>query len=162
MKLQCNFREIPSFCLVFLCGALFLTETVRAQEIIENVKVTFGEVVLIDNSSPKTVELLPSGDYVSDPEYIFFTEPKLGNVTVTGYPAFTALSVAVSNATLVAGGSAAIFTTDNTYTNPINVITNADGSATFDIGATLSSDGSGTAFGSSHYKGDFTITVSPL
>ncbi len=161
MKSRCNFKYYV-FAFIWLWAGLLPSQAVNAQEIIENTRVTFGEVVLIDNSAPKTVILLPSGGYVADPEFIFFTEPKLGNVTVTGYPAFTALSVSVSNATLNAGGNAAIFTTDNTYTNPINVITNADGSARFDIGATLSSDGSGIAFGSSHYKGDFTITVNPL
>jgi hypothetical protein len=79
---------------------------------------------------------------------------------VDGYTPLTPLLINVNATNLTAsGGGAAFFSTGDTFTNPAIVITDLTGSATFEIGATLSSNGSGAGFIDSDYTGTYTISV---
>jgi hypothetical protein len=164
MRLNFPYKTYKVFCVFVVMLALFVCDAkgAFAQTITENAPLTFGKLVLVDNSSVKTVTLLASGSYTADPDYIFFSDPQLGNITVDGYPPFTPLSVSVGLTTLNSlGGGSAVFSTGTTFTNPAVIATDAAGSVTFDVGATLSSDGSGVIFTDNDYEGVYTITVSP-
>jgi len=163
MKQNYNFKfKIIFACLVVFSICLFNINKASAQTITENISLSFGKIVLVDNSTAKTVELLPSGSYLADPDYIFFSEPRLGNITVDGYPPLTPLIVSIGTTTLDStGGGLASFTTSDTFTNPAILITDLSGSITFDVGAKLTSDGSGAIFTDNDYEGVYTINVSP-
>lgn len=163
MKQTWHFKlKIIFICLVFLIMCVLAIRSASSQTITENTSLSFGKIVLVDNASAKIVELLPSGSYLADPDYIFFSEPRLGNITVDGYPPSTPLSVSIGTTTLNStGGGLATFTTSDTFTNPAIIVTDLSGTATFDIGAKLSSDGSGAIFTDNDYEGVYTINVSP-
>ena len=145
---------------IFCITLLFFPLDLYAQTITENIPLSFGRVVLVDNSVSRDIELLPSGSYVADSAYIFFSEPRLASVTVDGCTPLTPLLINVNATNLRAsGGGAAFFSTGDTFTNPAIVITDLTGSATFEIDATLSSNGSGAGFIDSDYTGTYTISV---
>lgn len=117
---------------------------------------------MVDNAAPRTIALLPSGSFTADPEYIFFIEPQLGNITVDSYPPSTILTVNIGTTNLIrSAGGGAKFNLSGTFTNPTIVTTDASGSATFDVGATLTSDGSGSTHTDDTYSGIYSITVTP-
>lgn len=154
--------SIRSLWMVALCGMTTMSfiPSIQAQTITENISLSFGRVVLVDNVIPREIELLPSGSYSADPAYLFFSNPRLATVTVDGYSPFTPLNITVNDAVLTtSGGGGAFFSTGDTFTNPPTVTTDASGSATFEVGATLSSDGSGASFVDSDYTGTFVISV---
>lgn len=158
MRLQLNDKILV--LLLFLC-AFPLSEAV-SQTITENQPLTFGRYVMADNSAPRTIELLPGGGYTADPEYIFFTEPELGNITVDSYPPSTVLTITIGTTNLVrSGGGGAKFSLTNGFTVPAVVTTDGTGSATFDIGATLTSDGTGVTHTDNNYSGTYSVTVTP-
>ncbi len=161
MKLPYRFKN--NFFLLPLSIGLFCLWGVgaNAQTITENQPLSFGKIVLVNNTAARQIELFPSGTYTADPEYIFFTDPQLGNITVDGYPPATPLTVTVGVTNLTAGGSPALFSLSDTFTNPASITTDGSGSVTFDVGATMKSDGSGSSFSDSLYDGSYTITVTP-
>lgn len=154
-------RLLPHFnvCIALACF-VFIVAPVKsyAQTITENQPLRFGQLSLTDNSAPRKIILNSAGGYTADPQYILFTDPQLGNVTVSGFDPSVTLSVGVSTATLT-GASAANFTVIDTFTNPTIITTDGAGSATFDVGATLQSDGSGTVHADDTFDGIYSINV---
>jgi len=135
---------------------------INAQTITENASLTFGKIVITDNSSARSIEMLSNGGYIADPQYIFFTEPQRANITVEGYNPFTTLSVSISSPTLNrSGGGPAFFSISDVFTNPAIIETDSVGSATFEVGATLSSNGNGAGFTNNDYEGNYTVTITP-
>ncbi|MEM9469458.1 MAG: DUF4402 domain-containing protein [Pseudomonadota bacterium] len=131
-----------------------------AQVITQNTPLDFGRFAIVDNGAPRTLQLLPGGGYTADPQYLFISPPQLGNFTVTGYGAGVPLTVTVSTTTLNNGGGAN-FSTSSTFTNPGVIVTDGAGEVTFDIGATLTSDGGGSTHVDGGFSGTYTITVTP-
>lgn len=145
---------------LLLCTLLFSGSKGYAQTITENQPLDFGRFVITDNSASHQIRLLNSCGFNADPEFVFFIDPQCGNYTVTGHPPNTNLTITVTTTTLANGGSAT-FTTNSTFTRPNNVRTDALGEATFDVGATLVTDGTGTSFIDGAHNGTYTITVTP-
>lgn len=139
---------------------LLLSLNVHAQTITENRPLNFGRFALVDNAAPRTLQLLPSDTYVADPQYMFLIDPQAGNITVSGYPPATPLTVNITTTALNNGGGAS-FTTLSTFTDPAVITTDAFGEATFDIGATLRSDGGGSTHSDGNFNGTYTITITP-
>jgi len=147
------------FLIISLLICIAPIQNAKAQTITINDHIYFGRFVIEDNDNDHDIRHLFSGGYTADSEYTFFVEPQTGNVTVDGYPPYTLLDVSIVNTDLTKAGSAPYFTTNLVFTNPINVITDASGSATFDVGAKLESDGGGQMHSDGIYDGTFTITV---
>lgn len=161
MKFPSRFNKKTFLCFFCLTCLYFLDNQANAQTITENQPLSFGKIVLVNNAAPRQIKLFPAGSYTADPEYIFFTDPQLGNITVDGYPPATPLNVTVGVTNLTGGGSPALFSIQSTFTNPASITTDGTGSATFDVGATLISDGSGASFTDNLYDGTYTVTVTP-
>jgi len=133
-----------------------------AQTINENSPLTFGKIVITDNSVTRRIELLPGGGYTADPQYIFFTDPQMANITVDGFAPSTVLNVSITSPNLNRpSGGPAFFSISDVFTNPAIIETDSSGSATFDVGATLSSNGNGAGFTNNKYEGDYAVTVTP-
>ncbi len=143
--------------------ALFIyVGTAQAQTITINTPLDFGRFVLADNAAPRNITLLPGGSFSADPQYIFFIDPQMGNVTVDGYPPATPLTVTVGVTSLnPVGAGTANFTTSSTFTDPAVIVTDGSGSVTFDVGSVLSSDGGGVTHTDVNYNGTFTVNVTP-
>lgn len=167
LRLTCRFKSGLILPLaVFL--ALFLEgQAAWAQTLTENNRLTFGRIVMRDNNAPRDVALTPTGSYVADPAYVFYAEtPQLGSYTINGQTPNAVMDIMLDVAATAitpngGGGGAAQFTLVDPFTVPAVVVTNGGGSATFEIGATLRSDGSGQTFLDANYIGNYTIIVTP-
>lgn len=132
--------------------------TAHAQVITQNVPLSFGRFVLVDNNAIRRLRIRASCAPNADPEYMFIIDPQCGNYTVTGYPAFTPLTVTLANGALN-GPGANIFTLRNLRTVPTSITTDASGEATFDVRGVLRSSGNGGAYIDGGYTGTFTMTI---
>lgn len=149
---------------IFLCNFIFaltsLSTVSHAQTITQNAPLDFGRFAIVDNAAPRTLQLLSSGSYVADPQYMFLADPQLGNFTVDGYLPGTPLTVTVTAVPLNNGGGAN-FVMSSTFTNPAVITADGSGEATFDVGATITSDGGGGVHSDGGFTGTYTITVTP-
>lgn len=149
-------------------GLLFTApHPVLAQTLVVNDDLTFGHIAILDNSAPRDIVLHPPGNYTADPAYVFYAdEPALGSLTVTGQVPNTIMNVTIDFSSTVVGvsgggGGSATFTLLNPFTVPAVVVTDGAGNATFQVGATLRSDGTGTPFLDANYLGIFSVSVAP-
>jgi len=152
--------NVKIFLTLVLLSLTFQGSISHAQTITENQTLDFGRFALVDNAAPRTIQLLPGGGFVADPQYMFLIDPQMGNVTVDGYPPATPLTVTVSTIALNNGGGAN-FSTSATFTNPAVIVTDGAGEVTFDVGATLTSDGGGAIHNEGGFTGTYTITITP-
>ena len=151
-----------SLKLLTFCIILFYSGEPKAQNIVENQTLSFGRFILASNSSVKSINLLSTGSYVADSDFIFFLEPQMANITLDDYPPLTELEVTLGTTVLdPLGAVGANFFISDVFTNPIIINTDASGSATFDIGARLNSDGRGDIHSDSDYEGIYSVSVAP-
>lgn len=154
-------RALP---LLFFGLMFCLAPSIKAQTLTEDNRLTFGEIVMRNNASQQDITLFSNGSYTADPAYYFYSEPELGEYTVTGQVPNHIMDITVdvaSTSIQPSGGGLPFFTLVNPFTVPAVVTTNGAGTATFQIGATLRSNGSGAGFGDSAYDGVFIVTVTP-
>lgn len=139
----------------------------HAQSVVVNDDLTFGHVSIRDNSVPRDIQLLPTGNYVADPEYVFYSdEPALGSISISGQPPSALMDVTIDLTGVVVGpsgggGGTGTFTLVNPFTVPPVIVTSPAGTANFQIGGTLRSDGSGLPFLDNSYLGIFSVSVAP-
>ena len=162
LSLMKSFFNVKFLLLVLVASCSLCPPPALAQTITINTPLDFGRFVLVDNAAPRNIALLPGGGFTADSEYLFFIDPQMGNLTVDGYAPFTPLTITVGTASLnPVGAGTADFVTSSTFTDPAVVVTDASGEVTFDVGATLSSDGGGTTHTDVTYNGMFTVNVAP-
>lgn len=162
-------RQVYNVKIALLVAGLWFStpNLVQAQTLVVDDDLTFGHLVMRDNSAPRDIVLHPAGNYTADPTYIFYSEePALGRVTVTGQTPNAVMDVTIDMVGIVVGpsgggGGTGTFTLHDPFTVPAVVITNGAGNVTFQIGATLRSDGTGTPFLDNDYLGIFSVSVVP-
>jgi hypothetical protein len=157
MKSRFNAKLLLGFALFALA---FQTQEARAQILTENTPLDFGRFVLVDNAATRTIQINAGGGFTADPQYMFFIDPQAGNFTVTGYGAGVPLTVTITPSPLNNGGGAN-FTIVSTATDPAAIVTDGAGEATFDLVATLDSDGGGLGHNEGGFTGTYTIMVAP-
>lgn len=148
---------------VLACSSLVLPNPAYAQTLSQLQPLSFGRVVMHDNSSPRDLRLLPNGNYSAGSGfYMMGPSPQLGTYRLENGAANAVMDVTFNLAGSITpdSGGAGFFTLVDFFTVPTNVITDNDGNVTFQVGATLRSNGSGT-FSNSDYTGALTITVEP-
>lgn len=156
-----------SFLLISGLALCLCSAQGHAQTITINDPVRFGKISMRNNSAPRELRLLTDGGYIADPAYVIHaSEPELGRVTITGYPVNHPMDITIDVASTVigisgGGGAPATFTLVDPFTVPATVTTDMTGSATFEVGATLRSDGSGNTYIDASYLGSFDVTVVP-
>ncbi len=155
MKLYFNVNLYLTFILI-----LFALPA-NAQTVTIDQPLDFGTFVIADNATPRTIAFNAGGSYTADPEYIFFTTPEFGEVTVTGYPALTTLTVTIGTTNMTDCCAGPNFSMSTGFTRPSVVTTDASGEATFEIGATMSSNGDGSTYVDGTFDGTFSVTVTP-
>lgn len=153
-------------CAALACWATLTPDIAAAQTITQNTPLRFGRIVMHDNSSQRDLRLLDSGGYTADSGYYIIDQaPQLGSFTVEDQAANSVLDITmVPVGTLLSvggGGGTAFFTLVDFFTVPPVVVTNGDGDATFQVGATLRSSSIGN-YANETYNGNFNITIAPL
>ena len=134
-----------------------------AQTLTQMHPLRFGRIVMHDNDAERNLRLLPSGNYSADPGfYVIDTPPQLGTFRIEGQQANSIMDISIVQTTTVNPTSGlGYFSLVDFFTVPSTVITDNDGNVTFQIGATLRSNGMTGVYNNADYRGIFTISVEP-
>lgn len=132
-----------------------------AAQLIQIQPLDFGTVTLLDSSTVGTVALAPDGTYVASPQIAMTSPPTPARFEATDFPPNTAGSVSVTDGTVTEGGNGTgqTFSISSYVIDPAVAVTDGNGDFTFDLGATLSTEGDGNAYPSGAYTGTITVTV---
>lgn len=162
-KFPCRYKA-ACYALALLSMAC-INIPASSQTLTEDRPFSFGRFVMSDNSSPKDIVLHSNGSYTADPAYVFYAEePILGRYIINGQVADATMDIVLDvAATSIApsGGGIPRFYVVSPFTVPATVVTDSNGYAMFEVGATLRSDGMGGVFQTDSYSGQFVISVSP-
>jgi len=121
--------------------------------------INFGKFALQNNTSVHTYRVLPNGTINANVEYIRFFDGQEGQYNLSGYPATTALTILVTSGNLTTGAGGEQFSIGSWDTSPASLVTDASGEESFNLGATLSSSGSGTMYLDGTFNVNATITI---
>lgn len=136
------------FILFFITLCKFTTG--YTEEITEITPLSFGTIVLLDNDDEHVYRISFAGDVNIDPAYIVIASGQPAEYLLTNFPANTQLTVSIlvpeTTTTAVNGSNSTTsqFTIDNHHTASPIVTTNSLGEATINVGANLTSSGSGS------------------
>ena len=144
---------------LFLAGALM--GSAQAASLTQTQPMDFGTVAILDFSTVSTVVLSPDGSYVASPQIAVTSSPTPARFEATDFPPNTAGTVSVTDGTVTEGGNGTgeTFTVTDFVTDPAVAMTDGAGDFTFDLGATLTTEGDGGAYPSGAYTGTITVTV---
>lgn len=124
--------------------------------------MTFGDISITTNNVVREIELHPDGSYTADPGIYFYSDtPELGRYIIQGQTPLTVMNINIDVSSTILGLGNPVFTLHNPFTVPAVVTTDGLGNATFEIGATLRSNGSGINYSDANYNSVFSVNVSP-
>lgn len=148
--------------LICLTGLLCLPQKGFTQTLTEDRPLTFGDISISSNNVQREIELHPDGSYTADPGIYFYSDtPELGRYIITGQVPLTVMNITIDMSSSILGLGDPVFTAITPFTVPAVVTTDGVGNATFEIGATLRSNGSGINYPDANYNAVFVVTVSP-
>ncbi len=144
--------------LIFVFGGTTQSQTITPI----NSSIDFGTIAIADNSATYQLRLRWTGQVVSDPQIISVSPPTPAEFRLSGFPPYTSLIVSVNatgSQTSKVSGVAALeqFTISNFDYVP-NQPTDAAGTATIFIGATLTTSGT-SAYTDGIYSLPLTLEV---
>lgn len=133
-----------------------------APQIVALQRLNFGVLAVTANATPSAVTLSPQGSAAYGAAFIFIAATTPGRYRLTGYPAFTDISVsmAASPVSLASGGPGETLTLSTATTQPLTLRTDVNGQVEFDLGATLTTSGSSLLYQDGIYLGQPTLTLS--
>jgi len=164
VEVSCPPRNL-SICsqLALLAALVYLaiTNAVFAQPLIEEEEgLDFGTLAVSNNTSISRFTYPNTGRNISsEGQFVHIERGTVGEYRLTGFPAFTPLSVSLNNASLYPDSIAVTepLTVDNFDIN--DVLTNSQGQASLLLGARLSTTGNGAEYADSTYSGATMIRV---
>ena len=125
-------------------------------------RLDFGVLAVPSNSVSSAVVLSPLGTVTYGSAYVYVAAATPGRYRLTGYPAFTDISVSMApgNVSLSSGLPGSSLTVSAAVTKPSPIRTDINGQAEFDLGSTLTTNGSGQPYQDGTYLGRTTLTLS--
>lgn len=142
-------------------GFLFLAAaaTANAQDILETQVLSFGSVAISDNNTKQTLRIGIDGRVSSDIGIIPVLPGTPGQFTLIGFPPHQSLTIEFDTLVLSAAGDGLgqTFTVGFSYL-PL-VTTDANGEATINFGATLTTSGDGDPYLDSAYFGNGIVHI---
>lgn len=146
---------MAAFACSGVCPAPAAAQTVQEEE-----PLAFGTFVVPSNAAVSTLTVPLSGSISTTGSIIALTQGTPGRYRVGGLPGSAIVDIDVTAAPLF-GASVPLsqFFQIAAFDHPPTIITNAAGTATFRLGATLSTSGSGVPYTESTYTGTIDITV---
>lgn len=134
----------------------------QGQTLTQDRPLRFGEIATTANNAIREIQLHANGSYTASPGIFFYGDtPQLGRYRIENQAASHIMDITIStNATMLGAGNP-VFTLHDAFTVPAVVITDNLGNATFEIGGTLRTNGSGIAYPNGNYNALFTVTVAP-
>lgn len=133
-----------------------------APQIVALQRLDFGVLAITANGSPTSMTLSPQGNASYGNGLVYISAARPGHYRLSGYPAYTdlALTLAPAPLSLVSGVPGESLTVSVASSNPQILHTDQDGTVAFDLGATLTTSGSGLPYQDGAYLGHATLTLS--
>jgi hypothetical protein len=124
-------------------------------------RLNFGVLAITSNSAPSQLTLSPQGNATYGNNMVFVASTIPGRYRLTNYPAFTDITVSMpSTAVILASGTPGEnLTVSTAVPRPLTLRTNVNGMVEFDLGATLTSNGSGLPYADGIYISQPTLTL---
>jgi len=155
-KLVCEKSRLVFFVVV-TAAFLLVAKNVTAA-ITEVQELSFGTFALVDNATVSTLRIPYNGtNPVASSKLYPLTRAQPGQYQISGMPSFQALIITINNFSLQVGAAEPFNV--NTFTYPA-LITDTNGEALLEVGATLNTTGSGTGYADATYTGTISITIS--
>lgn len=131
-----------------------------AQTLTEDQVLSFGTFALKNNNAAHAFIVHRDGSTTADAAYIEILPAQEAIFSITGCPPNTNVTINIDNASMTLGGGGAgeAFTVD-TYTLPPATQTDGAGDLTFDVGATMTSSGTGTMYTDGGHSDQFDVTI---
>ncbi|RGP39473.1 DUF4402 domain-containing protein [Colwellia ponticola] len=148
-------RKLVILLYFFAC---FLTFSLHAEKVTLIKPLSFGTIVLKDNSASHQYTITFAGNVHVDPAFILITPGHPAEFLISEFTPHTLLNLnvfTVDNNTQIAGEShptSSQFTINNHHTAASTVTTNALGEASVFVGATLTSSGTGFYVDTTYYN----------
>lgn len=136
----------------------FITLSIHAEKVTLIKPLSFGTIVLKDNSASYQYTITFAGDVHVDPAFILITPGNPAEFFISEFTPHTLVNInvfTVDNNTQIAGEShptSSQFTINNHHTALSTVTTNALGEASVFVGATLTSSGTGFYVDSTYFN----------
>lgn len=159
----------PKACQAFFPYALLIAAlclpafTARAAPQIEALQgLDFGILAVTSNATPSTVKVSPRGSTSYGTGFIFIAAAQPGRYRLSGYPPFTDIGLSMSAAQLNVNGTgpSETLTVSAAVTAPQTLRTDQNGTVEFDLGATLTTSGTGAPYEDGPYPGVATLNLS--
>lgn len=141
------------------CACVLAINSIQAQaDSAEITPLSFGRFVVANNGSVSTLRVRHDGRAQVVSGSIYPIEfGTAGEYYLSGYPAFTPLTISISGFDLSTDGPTEEFTiSDFTFED---VTTDENGEATLIVGATISTSGNGNSYVNSTYDATINITI---
>jgi hypothetical protein len=148
-----------AFCMLFLALGQTLAEA--APQIAALQRLDLGVLAITSNIVPTSVTLSPQGTTAYGSGFVFVAAAKPGHYQLTGYPAFTDITVTMVPAllNLLSGVPGESLTASTASTSPKILHTDQNGAVAFDLGATLTTSGNNLPYQDGAYIGHATLTL---
>ena len=148
------------FLLTIAVVSQYTNHAYAAPQIETQQRLDFGVLAITDNSAPSSVVLSPLGIASYGAGYVYVAAATPGRYRLTGYPAFTDITVSMNTGSVsLLGLSNEMFTVTSPITKPVVIRTDQNGQAVFDLGASLTSNGSGHLYLDGAYLGRPTLNL---
>ena len=152
----CNFhyrqsldcRSSFTHAVIAFLSWLGVSTAYAAPDIVTLRRLDFGVLAIRANTEPFVFTLSPLGQTTYGNAFVQVTTATPGRYRLTGYPAFTdiTLTMSASSASLVSGVPAETLTVSTAITQPLTLRTNVNGQVEFDLGSNLVTSGSSTPY----------------
>lgn len=144
----------------FLLSGVFLGQA-DAASLLENQPISFGTMGVIPTSASGQIMIDLAGVTTVSGAIISTSPAQLGNYTANGFGRQTLVSVTVSQVSPLstAGGPPGTTLSMSNFVFPEPTITNNQSKLIFDLGATLTTDGTIQDYVAGAYSGTILITV---
>lgn len=120
----------------------------------------FGKLAIPSNSLVHSVIMSRNGGYTTPGQFILIEPGNAGRYRLSGYPPSTPVTFSIpASPLLIDSGPASPELTVSAVTQQTPISTDVNGELVFSLGATLSSNGSGVAYGDGTYSGTVPLTV---
>lgn len=144
-------NKLTFFCisLTSLIFCVFYSSSIKSETITEVKALDFGAIVLKNNNANYVMNMTFSGNVTADSEIIIIESGHPAEYYLTGFPTNTQLNIDIivpNTQTNLAGEidpSTSQFTITNYHTASPIITTDALGNATINVGASLTSSGTG-------------------
>ena len=150
-----GFRRFVAFGVVLWALALNAGPVWAEPQIVTLQRLDFGTLAITTNAAPNTLVVTPLGGATYGTGYVYIAAVKSGRYRLTGYPAYTDISVTLTATPLqlASGVPGEALTVSLATTQPQLLHTDQNGEVTFDLGATLTTSGSGQPYQDGAYAG---------